>query len=78
MTRELKLVVERHSDGCVAYPIGLRGVVVGEGDSYEEAPADVRSANQFHFDTIKASTFRTILTQAGIRRDDFLNACDKN
>jgi hypothetical protein len=28
--------------------------------------------------TIKASTLRTILTQAGIQRDDFLNAYDKN
>jgi len=27
--------------------------------------------------TIKASTLRTILTQAGIQRDDFLNAYDK-
>ena len=51
MTRELKLVVEKHSDGYVAYPIGLKGAVVGEGDSYEEAPADVRSAIQFHFET---------------------------
>ena len=51
MTRELKLVVEKHSDGYVAYPIGLKGTVVGEGDTYEEAIADVRSAIQFHFET---------------------------
>jgi predicted RNase H-like HicB family nuclease len=51
MTRELKLVVEKHSDGYVAYPIGLKGAVVGEGDSYEEALADVRSAIQFHVET---------------------------
>jgi predicted RNase H-like HicB family nuclease len=51
MTRELKLVVEKHADGYVAYPIGLKGVVVGEGDSYEEALADVRSAIQFHVET---------------------------
>ena len=51
MTRELKLVVEKHSDGYVAYPIGLKGAVVGEGDSYEEALADVRSAIQFHLET---------------------------
>jgi len=31
-------------DGYVAYPLGLKGVVAGEGDSYEEALADVRSA----------------------------------
>jgi predicted RNase H-like HicB family nuclease len=47
----LKIIVERHSDGYVAYPVGLRGVVVGEGDSYEEALNDVRSAIRFHVET---------------------------
>ena len=51
MVRELKLIVEKHADGYVAYPIGLKGVVVGEGDSYDEALADVKSAIQFHIDT---------------------------
>jgi predicted RNase H-like HicB family nuclease len=47
----LKIVVERHSDGYVAHPVGLKGVVVGEGDSYEGALADVRSAIKFHLET---------------------------
>jgi predicted RNase H-like HicB family nuclease len=47
----LKIVVERHSDGYVAYPEGLKGVVVGEGNSYDEALADVKSAIQFHVET---------------------------
>ena len=51
MFRELKVIVEKHADGYVAYPIGLKGVVVGEGDSYEEALADVRSAIAFHCET---------------------------
>ena len=51
MFRELKVIVEKHADGYVAYPIGLKGVVVGEGDSYEDALADVRSAIAFHFET---------------------------
>lgn len=49
--RQFKVIVERHSDGYVAYPIGLKGVVVGEGDTYEEALADVKSAIQFHVET---------------------------
>lgn len=48
---QLKIIVERHSDGYVAYPVGLRGIVVGQGDSYEEALADVRSAIRFHVET---------------------------
>ena len=49
--KQIKIIVERHSDGYVAYPIGLKGVVVGEGDTYEEALADVKSAIQFHIET---------------------------
>jgi predicted RNase H-like HicB family nuclease len=51
MARQFKIVVEQHSDGYVAYPLGMKGTVVGEGDSYEEALADVKSAIQFHIET---------------------------
>ncbi len=47
----IKVIVEKHSDGYVAYPLGLKGVVAGEGDTYEEALADVRSAILFHIET---------------------------
>lgn len=49
--RKLKLIVEQHSDGFVAYPVGLKGTVVGQGDSYDAAVADVRSAIRFHLET---------------------------
>jgi len=49
--RQFKVVVEKHPDGYVAYPLGLKGVVVGEGDTYEEALADVKSAIRFHIET---------------------------
>ncbi len=51
MVKQFKIIVEKHPDGYVAYPLGLKGVVVGEGNSYEEALADVRSAIQFHVET---------------------------
>jgi predicted RNase H-like HicB family nuclease len=54
MMRQIKIIVEKHADGYVAYPIGLRGVVVGDGNSYEEALADVRSAIRFHLETFGA------------------------
>ena len=47
----VKVIVEKHFDGYVAYPLGLKGVVVGEGETYEEALADVRSAIRFHVET---------------------------
>ncbi len=49
--RQYKITVEKHPDGYVAYPLGLKGVVVGEGDTYEEALADVKSAIRFHIET---------------------------
>jgi len=49
--RPFKIVVEKHPDIYVAYPLGLKGVVVGQGDSYESALEDVKSAIKFHIDT---------------------------
>lgn len=49
--REFKIVVEKHTDGYVAYPLGLKGVVVGQGDTYKEALSDVKSAIRFHIET---------------------------
>ena len=51
LPQAFKIIVEKHTDGYVAYPLGLKGVVVGEGDSYEAAIADVKSAIRFHVDT---------------------------
>jgi len=46
-----KIVVEKHTDGYVAYPISMSGVVVAEGNSYEEALENVRSAILQHIET---------------------------
>ena len=49
--RQVKIIIEKHQDGYVAYPVGIKGVVVGQGDSYEEALNDVKSAIKFHLET---------------------------
>ncbi len=49
--KQLKIIIEKHVDGYVAYPVGIKGVVVGEGDSYEAALRDVQSALKFHLET---------------------------
>lgn len=49
--KNFKIIVEKHPDGYIAYPLGLKGVVVGEGDTYEEALADAKSAIKFHIET---------------------------
>jgi predicted RNase H-like HicB family nuclease len=57
--RQFKVLIEKHSDGYVAYPLGLKGVVVGQGDTYEEALADVKSAIRFHLDTFGDEVLET-------------------
>ena len=50
----MKIIIEHHSDGYVAYPLGMKGVVVGQGDTYDDAMADVTSAIRFHIETFGA------------------------
>lgn len=59
MLRDFKIIVEKHEDGYVAYPLGLKGVVVGQGDSYDEALSDVKSAIAFHLETFGDEVFQT-------------------
>ncbi len=47
----VKIIIEKHPDGYVAYPLGCKGVIVGQGDTYDEALADVKSAMKFHLET---------------------------
>jgi len=49
--KQIKIVVEKHPDTYVAYPLGIKGVMVGQGETYEAAMADVKSAIKFHIDT---------------------------
>ncbi len=71
--RQYKIIVEKHPDGYVAYPLGVKGVVVGEGDTYEEALSDVKSAIRFHLDTfgpevldVEPPVLEAFVAEAGI------------
>jgi predicted RNase H-like HicB family nuclease len=71
--KRIKVIVEKHSDGYVAYPLGLKGVVVGEGDTYESALADVESAIRFHIETfgrdvidMESPVLEAYVTEAGV------------
>jgi len=73
MIGSFKIVVEKHADGYVAYPLGLKGVVVGEGDSYEEALSDVKSAIGFHIEAFgpqvlddASSAIDVFIAEAGV------------
>lgn len=71
--KQYKIIVEKHPDGFVAYPLGMKGVVVGQGDTYEEALSDVKSAIKFHIETfgkevldIDPPVLEAFVTEAGI------------
>jgi predicted RNase H-like HicB family nuclease len=57
--KQFKIVVEKHLDGYVAYPLGLNGIVGGEDDTYEEALDDTRSAIRFHIKTFGQEVLRS-------------------
>jgi len=55
----MKIIIEKHPDGYVAYPIGIHGVIVGEGDTFDEALQDVQSAIRFHIETFGRESLET-------------------
>lgn len=57
--RSVKIIVEKHSDGYIAYPLGITGVIVGQGDTYDEAMTDVKSAIAFHLETFGSDLMET-------------------
>ena len=59
MTRQFKIIVEKHTDGYVAYPLGLKGIVVGQGETYESALSDAKSAIAFHIESFGAEVFES-------------------
>ncbi|MEX0611759.1 MAG: hypothetical protein WD738_03325 [Pirellulales bacterium] len=54
---QLKFVIEQHVDGFVAYPLGLQGAVVGEGDTADQALDDAKTAAKFHIETFGTEAF---------------------
>ena len=55
MSKEIRILVEEHPDGFVAYPLGIEGSVVGQGETAAEAIFDARSALQAHIEAFGES-----------------------
>jgi predicted RNase H-like HicB family nuclease len=58
MHLSIKIVISKEEDGYVGYPLGIEGVVVGEGNTYEEALADTKSALLFHIRTFGSKVLK--------------------
>ena len=59
MSKEIRILVEEHPDGFVAYPLGIEGIVVGEGETAEAAIADARSALAAHIEAFGTSVLES-------------------
>jgi hypothetical protein len=44
----MEVILEKHPDGHVGYSLGMQGVLLGEGETFEGAHRDVKSAIKFH------------------------------
>jgi len=33
--KQFRIIIEKHSNGYLAYPLGIKGAVVGKGDAYD-------------------------------------------
>ena len=58
-TQIIKIVVEQHPDTYVAYPLGINGAVVAEGDTADEALENAKVALQEFVDTFGQKVFQT-------------------
>ena len=73
---KFKIIVEQHEDGVGAYPLGFAGCVVGQGDTADEAIADVQSAIRFHIESFGKDAFAddSPLLHAYVTETDLVNA----
>lgn len=60
--KDIKIVILKEEDGYVAFPIGLKGVVVSDGDTYEEAYKNLKDAIKFHIETFGEAILEEIET----------------
>jgi predicted RNase H-like HicB family nuclease len=72
LMKQFKIVIEKHSDGYVAYPIGIVGAIVGQGDTYDAALSDVKSAIDCYIEVFgkemleDTPTFEVFIAEAGV------------
>jgi predicted RNase H-like HicB family nuclease len=70
--KQFKILIEKHPDGYVAYPLGVMGAVVGQGETYDEALADVKSALACYIETFgketleDTSSMEVFIAEAGV------------
>ena len=54
----INIIIEKHQERYVAYPSGLSGVLLSEGNTYQEALEIIKSTIKFHLETFRKETFK--------------------
>jgi predicted RNase H-like HicB family nuclease len=49
--RLYKILVQKNPDGYTAYPVGLKGIAAGHGETFEDALKSVKSEIVYHAET---------------------------
>jgi predicted RNase H-like HicB family nuclease len=47
----MKILIEKNEDHYTAYPIGINGCIVAEGETFDEVLSNIKSAISFHIET---------------------------
>ena len=55
--RQIKIIVEKHPDTYIAYPLGIKGSCVGQGETYEEALDCVKEMLVSHIEAVGSGVF---------------------
>jgi len=56
--KSINIIIEKHPEGYVAYPSGLSGVLLIEGNTYQEALENIKSTIKLHLETFRKETFK--------------------
>lgn len=59
MEKQVNMIVEKHADGYVAYPLGLKGMIVDQGDTYMAALETCAPLSYSTFRRSGTSRYRT-------------------
>lgn len=71
--RNVKVVIERHPDGYVGYPLGFtRGAIVGQGETFADALENTRSAIETFIEHYGLQKFLSHLESAESALDAYI------
>ena len=72
--KQIKIIFEKHPDACIAYPIGLKGVIIGEGNTYEEVIANLQTFKHYNLKS-QYKSWLTVKTSVHLNK---FNPAQKN